>query len=123
MAAIASSTMLARTQRPAFLGSKISAPTNGVRVSAKLGNWLPGSETPAYLENATGSYGFDPLQLAKEPAALQRFTEAELIHGRWAMAGVAGCLGVEIFGQGSWFDAPLWVRVNRPPQTTHVDDD
>lgn len=112
--------MLARTQRPAFLGSKISAPSNGVRVSAKLGNWMPGSETPAYLENATGSYGFDPLGLAKEPAALQRYTEAELIHGRWAMAGVAGCLGVEVLGQGSWFDAPLWVRIPRIPIHHHL---
>lgn len=112
---IAPSTMFARTTQRSFMGSKISgpkisAPTNGVRVSAKLGSWSPGSETPAYLENAVGSYGFDPLSLAKEPAALQRYTEAELIHCRWAMVGVAGCLGVELFGQGSWFDAPLWVR-------------
>lgn len=107
---IAPSSMLARTTQRSFLGSKLSAPSNGIRVAAKLGNWLPGSETPAYLENAVGSYGFDPLSLAKEPAALQRYTEAELIHGRWAMAGVAGCLAVELLGQGSWFDAPLWVR-------------
>lgn len=35
--------------------------------------------------------------------------EAELIHGRWAMLGVAGSLAVEVLGFGNWYDAPLWV--------------
>jgi hypothetical protein len=26
--------------------------------NAKAGSWLPGSETPAYLDNLPGSYGF-----------------------------------------------------------------
>ena len=40
--------------------------------------------------------------------SLPRLAEAEVIHGRWAMMGVAGCLAVELFGFGDWFDAPLW---------------
>ena len=32
-----------------------------------------------------------------------------MIHGRWAMLGVAGALAVELLGLGNWFDAPLWV--------------
>jgi light-harvesting complex I chlorophyll a/b binding protein 1 len=39
---------------------------------------------------------------------LNRVSESELIHGRWAMMAVAGCLGVELLGFGNWFDAPLW---------------
>jgi light-harvesting complex I chlorophyll a/b binding protein 1 len=49
----------------------------------------------------------DPLNLATEPANLARFTEAEVIHGRWAMLGVAGALGAEVLGQGDWYSAPL----------------
>lgn len=91
-----------------FLGRRVAAPTNGVRVVARAGNWLPGSDFPAYLEKAPGAYGFDPLGLAKEPAALQRYQEAELVHCRWAMLGVAGCLGAEVLGQGDWYAAPQW---------------
>ncbi|EFN55066.1 hypothetical protein CHLNCDRAFT_35848 [Chlorella variabilis] len=77
------------------------------RTVMKAGNWLPGSDTPAYLENLPASYGFDPLGLAKEAPSLQRFKESEVIHGRWAMLGAAGVLGVEVLGYGNWYDAPL----------------
>ena len=69
-----------------------------------------GSDTPDYLEDLPGSYGFDPLGLGSVPGNLERFRESELIHCRWAMAGAAGVLAVELAGQGNWFDAPLWVR-------------
>jgi Chlorophyll A-B binding protein len=39
---------------------------------------------------------------------LDRFRVSELIHGRWAMLGVVGCLVPEILGLGNWFEAPLW---------------
>merc|ERR1711920_268215 len=78
-----------------------------VPVKSQLGNWLPGSATPSYLTNITGSYGFDPLGLGSTPTNLARFQEAELIHCRWAMLGVAGSLAVELFGFGNWYDAPL----------------
>lgn len=118
-----------------------------------------GSDTPEYLEDLPGSYGFDPLgklqqisnltssadpinmqhkiQLAdlaicpslartrvsckksrkaavlaglgNTPSSLDRFRESELIHSRWAMAGAAGVIAVELAGQGNWYDAPLWV--------------
>lgn len=33
-------------------GRRVAAPSNGCRVSAKkVGNWLPGSDTPAYLND------------------------------------------------------------------------
>ena len=77
-----------------------------VRSFARLPG-APGSDTPAYLENLTGSYGFDPLGLGKDAASLARFQESEVIHGRWAMLGVAGSLGAELAGQGDWYSAPL----------------
>lgn len=54
------------------------------------------------------NYGFDPLNLGKEPDSLKRFQEAELIHCRWAMLGTAGALAVELFGFGDWVDAQKW---------------
>jgi len=75
----------------------------------RAGNWFPGSDAPAWLpDSIPGNFGFDPLGLAKEPTSLARFREAELIHCRWAMLGVAGCLAVELLGYGNWYDAPLW---------------
>merc|ERR1711985_95341 len=77
------------------------------KVRVRLGNWLPGSTTPSYLDNVTGSYGFDPLGLGSTPVNLARFQEAELLHCRWAMLGVAGAIAVEALGFGNWYDAPL----------------
>jgi len=69
--------------------------------------WLPGSYAPSYLDGSLpGDFGFDPLGLGKSPAALAQFREAEVIHCRWAMLGVAGILGQEILGYGSWIEAP-----------------
>lgn len=95
--------------RNSLAGRALAAPCNGCRVQAKAGKWLPGATTPGYLEEAPGSFGFDPLGLAKNPSNLQRFQESELIHSRWAMAGVAGALAVELLGLGDWYSAPLWV--------------
>lgn len=92
---------------PSF-GSKRLSPQATRVVVAKVASWLPGSDTPAYLEEIPGSFGFDPLGLAAVPANLQRFQEAELVHCRWALAGAAGVLAVEVLGFGNWFDAPKW---------------
>ncbi|WIA37648.1 hypothetical protein OEZ86_014549 [Tetradesmus obliquus] len=92
-----------------FLGKRVSRVSNGCRVVMRAGNWLPGSDAPAWLpDNLPGNYGFDPLGLAKDPASLARFKESEVFHCRWAMLGAAGCLGVEALGFGNWYDAPMW---------------
>ncbi|KAJ9505736.1 hypothetical protein QJQ45_012817 [Haematococcus lacustris] len=95
------------------------APTvsqRAVKASAKAGNWLPGSETPAWLsEDIPGNYGFDPVGLGRDQETLMRFREAELIHCRWAMLGVAGCLAVELLGYGNWYDAPNWAITGGQP--------
>lgn len=101
--------------RSAFVGRRVARVSNGSisRVVMKAGNWLPGSDTPAWLaDDLPGNFGFDPLGLGKDPASLQRFRESELIHSRWAMLGVAGALAVEVLGYGNWADAPLWALEN-----------
>lgn len=37
---------------------KVASVKNGSRTVMKAGNWLPGSDTPSYLDNLTASYGF-----------------------------------------------------------------
>lgn len=70
--------------------------------------WLPGSYAPLYLDGSLpGDFGFDPLGLGKSPVMLAQYREAEVIHCRWAMLGVAGMLGQELLGYGNWIDAPL----------------
>ncbi|DBA80634.1 hypothetical protein WJX77_010410 [Trebouxia sp. C0004] len=99
-----------------FLGNALAAPSNGSKVFAKKeGNWLPGSDTPGYLDELPASYGFDPLGLAAPADLRDRFQESELIHSRWAMAGVAGVLAVELLGQGNWITAQEWAREGRSP--------
>jgi hypothetical protein len=43
-----------------------------------------------------GDYGFDPLGLGQDPAALRWYVQAELIHARFAMAGVTGILFTDV---------------------------
>ena len=47
--------------------------------------------------------GYDPLNLGADPKALKWYREAELVHSRWAMLGVAGVLGQEIFNPSVFF--------------------
>merc|ERR1719183_616823 len=60
--------------------------------------WYPGNAPPSYLDGTMpGDYGFDPLRLGSDAAALKWFREAELQHCRWAMLGVTGILVAELF--------------------------
>ncbi len=52
-----------------------------------------------------GDYGFDPLGLGKDPAALKWYREAELIHGRWAMTAVVGIFVGQAWSGVPWFEA------------------
>ncbi|AQK96232.1 light harvesting complex photosystem II subunit 6, partial [Zea mays] len=55
---------------------------------------------PPWLDGSLpGDFGFDPLGLGKDPAFLKWYREAELIHGRSAMAAVLGIfMGQPRFG-------------------------
>ncbi|KAG2492434.1 hypothetical protein HYH03_009377 [Edaphochlamys debaryana] len=108
--AIAMRALSTKTAAPrGFRGQSVARVSNGSRVTMRAGNWLPGSDAPAWLpDDLPANYGFDPAGLAKDPASLKRFVDSEVYHGRWAMLGVVGCLGVELLGYGTWADAPLW---------------
>ena len=115
---MASSMMVARiaSRKSAVSGQSVRAVapratvarTATVKVVARDAPWCPGSAAPSYLDGKlAGDFGFDPLGFGKDPAMLQQFREAELIHGRWCMLAVAGMLSVEALGYGNWIDAPM----------------
>lgn len=73
---------------------------------------FPLVQTPGYLAGEyPGDFGFDPLGLAAD-GRLAKMFEAELLHARWAMLAVPGCLlpellslsGVDI-GETVWWKA------------------
>lgn len=43
-----------------------------------------------------GDFGFDPLGLGEDPESLRWYVQAELVHARFAMAGVAGILFTDV---------------------------
>ncbi|KAH7296246.1 hypothetical protein KP509_26G015400 [Ceratopteris richardii] len=100
------------------------APSNGSRLvcmatkkvtarpSSGKKSWLPGVKgggnlvDPEWLDGSLpGDYGFDPLGLGKDPAALKWYREAEIIHGRWAMAAVVGIFVGQAWSGIPWFEA------------------
>lgn len=75
-------------------------------------SWIPavkggGNLTdPEWLDGSLpGDYGFDPLGLGRDPAALKWYREAEIIHGRWAMAAVVGIFVGQAWSGVPWFEA------------------
>jgi len=113
MAALSSSTSFARTS---FAGQQVTVQTRSVKaeraqvvVNAQRKLWLPGSKPPAHLDGSLpGDFGFDPLNLGKDPSALSYFKEAELVHCRWAMAGVAGILIPSALTHAGALNVPVW---------------
>ncbi|XP_076888255.1 chlorophyll a-b binding protein CP24 10A, chloroplastic-like [Bidens hawaiensis] len=74
--------------------------------------WIPAIKgggnllDPEWLDGSLpGDFGFDPLGLGKDPAFLKWYREAELIHGRWAMAAVLGIFVGQAWSGIPWFEA------------------
>jgi len=65
-----------------------------VTVVAREAMWNPGREAPTYLDGSLpADYGFDPLALGEDPEDLKWYVQAELVHARFAMLGMAGIMG------------------------------
>jgi len=58
-----------------------------------------------------GDVGFDPWNLSKDEAALDRYFEFELLHGRWAMLGALGAVVPELFPGNLPKEGTLWWNV------------
>ena len=68
-----------------------------------------------------GDYGFDPLGLwaAADEGRRRWYAEAELLHSRWAMLAVVGCLIPEVLDVfGVDVGEPVWWKV-WPPACVH----
>ena len=50
------------------------------------------------IGSLAGDFGFDPLGLGADPEELRWYVQAELVHSRFAMAGVAGMLFTDVRG-------------------------
>ncbi|GAA0166454.1 hypothetical protein LIER_21604 [Lithospermum erythrorhizon] len=71
--------------------------------------WLPGLDPPSYLDGTlAGDFGFDPLGLGEDPESLKWYVQAELVHSRFAMAGVAGILFTDLLRVLRLKDLPVW---------------
>jgi len=97
----------------------------GAETGYRLDNWygsgrklyLPGGfmaadEIPRYLDGSlAGDYGYDPLGLGKDAAQVEEYRKFELIHARWAMVAILGCLipeAADQFGDGTQIIGPVW---------------
>ncbi|KAK2975669.1 hypothetical protein RJ640_025965, partial [Escallonia rubra] len=86
---------------PFLSGGKRSQSLLAAPVAARVG----GGSAAVAPRKLPGDYGFDPLGLGKDPAFLKWYREAELIHGRWAMAAVLGIFVGQAYSGIPWFEA------------------
>eukprot|EP00238_Polyblepharides_amylifera_P004082 CAMPEP_0196590210 /NCGR_PEP_ID=MMETSP1081-20130531/65972_1 /TAXON_ID=36882 /ORGANISM="Pyramimonas amylifera, Strain CCMP720" /LENGTH=360 /DNA_ID=CAMNT_0041913249 /DNA_START=243 /DNA_END=1325 /DNA_ORIENTATION=+ len=77
---------------------------------------------PTHLEGQlAGDYGFDPLDLGKKPEDLAKYSEAELLHARWAMLGAIGALIPEVLAMnGVDLGEPIWWKVGYEKLTSDL---
>ncbi|KAL5992800.1 Photosystem I chlorophyll a/b-binding protein 5, chloroplastic [Asimina triloba] len=79
------------------------------RARAQRPTWLPGLDPPPYLDGTLpGDFGFDPLGLGEDTESLKWYVQAELVHSRFAMAGVAGILVTDLLRVTGISNVPVW---------------
>ncbi|KAK3275453.1 hypothetical protein CYMTET_16419 [Cymbomonas tetramitiformis] len=77
-------------------------------------HWCPGNSSPAHLDGSlVGDFGFDPLGLGKDPADLKWYVQAELVHARFAMLGLAGMVVPEVWTLAGVWEAPVWFEAGK----------
>jgi len=96
--------------RPRSVAAKARASVRVGAVAATRPIWCPGTPAPAHLDGTLPcDYGFDPLNLGADPENLKWFVQAELMHSRWAMLGLAGMVGPELLTKIGVSDLPNWI--------------
>ncbi|XP_058089461.1 photosystem I chlorophyll a/b-binding protein 5, chloroplastic [Magnolia sinica] len=95
------------------LAFKPAAPTarrsSRTLAGAQRATWLPGLDPPPHLDGSlVGDFGFDPLGLGEDPKSLKWYVQAELVHCRFAMAGVAGILVTDLLRVTGNSNIPVW---------------
>ncbi|KAH7567419.1 hypothetical protein JRO89_XS07G0069900 [Xanthoceras sorbifolium] len=93
---------------PAKMGTTRRCTSTVVRAQQRP-TWLPGLDPPPYLDGTlAGDFGFDPLGLGEDPESLKWYVQAELVHARFAMAGVAGILFTDLLRVTGISKLPVW---------------
>lgn len=101
----AKSSFVGQTFCPTSSNTVVRGSRTSLNVFAREAQWAPGSEAPDWLTGSLpGDFGFDPLGLGKNPETLAYYRQAELVHARFAMLGVAGILFPDIAAKAglSW---------------------
>ncbi|KAK9166414.1 hypothetical protein Scep_001605 [Stephania cephalantha] len=95
---------------PLTVPSTTHRPTSrSLVVRAHRQTWLPGLDPPPYLDGSlAGDFGFDPLGLGEDPESLRWYVQAELVHARFAMAGIAGILLTDLLRVTKISNLPVW---------------
>lgn len=105
---MASSAMVARPVVRFRTTSTRAMGRTALNVVARNAAWAPGSDAPGHLDGSlAGDFGFDPLGLGTDPETLSYYRQAEIVHCRFAMLGVAGILVPDIAAKAgiSWAGA------------------
>ncbi|KAG2439408.1 hypothetical protein HXX76_004765 [Chlamydomonas incerta] len=104
---------MALTMKRSGVAARSASSRKSVVTCVARQSWLPGSQIPAHLDTPSaqalaGNFGFDPLGLGKDPVALAWYQQAELIHCRTAMTGVAGILIPGLLTKAGALNVPEW---------------
>ncbi|CAH2035792.1 unnamed protein product [Thlaspi arvense] len=96
-------------RRISSIGAVTGRAVNPTVAVEQRATWLPGLDPPPYLDGKfAGDYGFDPLGLGEDPKSLKWYVQAELVHSRFAMLGVAGILFTDLLRITGISNLPVW---------------